>query len=887
MKRALLIISLILTAALCWAASPYREVLDNGLTLVVEEDHSAPVVTVQFFVGTGSMFEDNYLGTGISHLIEHTLSEGTPRLSSADIERIRAELGNNSNAYTSNDTVSYYVVTAPEQTLKAVDLLSDYVFNPTFPQEAVDTQKGIILREMARGEDDPGHQLYYLFAETMFRQSPMGVKVIGYPEQFAELTRADLVAHHRRFYVPGNVVAVVVGDINAQATLADLRTALGKVPRRALRQVILPQEPPQLSPRRAVKQQEALSRAYFMLGYPTVSLFSDDMYPLDIAAYILSNGTTSRLVSKLRDEKGLVDGISAYSSTPPYEGGVFGVSATASPENVDAAEKAILAELAALQQRPVTCEELERAKRQKEADLLFGRVTTQGRAGMYGNDLLTTGDLNFSERYVARIRQVTAAQVQQAARKYFVPQHYNFAALLPATTNAEAAPAEAPAAKPAGTVPAAAKPAAAGTVSPARAAVVATTAPAQVQEVTLANGMRLLVQENHAVPVVNLFIAAPGGLRFENEKNVGITSLMANMLTRGTKTRNRLQIAAALENVGGGLGPYSGRNSFGVSAQVRAQDLPLALEIAADVLGNPTFPEAELQQQKQLHLAALATRKDDVDTVANDLMLQTLFRQYPYRYPTAGTPESVAALTREDLIAFHKRAVEPASMVMAIFGDTMLAQARVLAERYFANFKAGRSDLQPAPIEAPPTEPRTENVTRPQQQAVIVYGFRSGTIADPERYARDVMSAVFAGIGYPGGRLHNALRGQQLVYATFAHEMPGPDAGVFTIYAGTAPDRAGVVQQQIERLVTELQAAPPTAEELALGKNIAIASHAVELESSGARAQAVALNVLYGLGRNEIFEYADRINAVTADEVQQQARQLMPLAKRVLVVTHP
>lgn len=861
LRRLTICVLLALTAVACLAASgPQKVVLDNGLTLVVEEDHSAPVATVQFFVGTGSNYEDDYLGFGLSHLIEHTLFEGTATRTHADIERELAELGNNSNAYTSKAVVSFFVLTSGKMVNHAIDLLSDFVFHPSFPEESVTTQKGVIVREMARDLDEPSRRIYNLFLATMFRVSPEGVDVIGYVDQFKQLTRADALALHTRYYTPNNIVVTVIGDFDAKAVIAYMTQLLGKEPAREAHRPALPEEPPQVAPRRATKEDPALSRSYLMLGYRTVSLYSPDMYALDVLAYILGNGDASRLVSKLRDDQGLVDSIAAMSGTPSYDAGFFGVSATMAPGKEQAAEQAILAELQRVRTQPVTDEELARAKRQKEADLVFSHVTTQGRAEMYGNDLLTTADLHFSEKYVDRIKQVTAADVQRVANKYLLNDHYNVAVLRPPSEPAQAAAAQTP---------------------------VAATAASPIQQVTLSNGAQLLVQENHAVPVVNVFVAFRGGVVYETPKDAGVSSLMSQMLVRGTTTRDRLQIARALEDVGGSLAPYSGRNSFGVSSQVRTQDLPLAVEMVSDVLRHPTFPENELQAQKQLQLAALASREDDVDTFAGDLMLKTLFVNYPYRFPTAGTRESVQALTRQDLINFHQRYARGNNMVISVFGDTTLQQAQTLVQKYLGDLPKGEVGPPPHPAEPPLDTTRLKEVTRPQQQAVVIYGFQGPTITDPDRYARDVMNAVFAGMGYPGGRLHNALRGQQLVYATFAFAVPGPETGYFEIYAGSAPENAKRVQEQIEKLVRDLQASPPTADELALAKSMAISAQAVGLESSAARAQSTAMNVLNGLGRDEIFRYATEIEKITAAQVQEQAKKLMPLDRKVLVVTTP
>jgi zinc protease len=832
--------------------------LPNGLRLVVEADHSAPVAAVYFFVGTGSSLEDNYLGSGISHFIEHTINEGTTTRSREQIERTRVELGNNANAYTSKQIVAYHVVTSGRQVRRAIDDLADYVFHPTFPEAEVETQRGIILREMARGEDETGRRLYNLFAATMFLVAPDRVPIIGFREPFIALTRADLVAYHARAYVPENVVVAVVGDFDAAAVTAHLREVLSQLPSRAYHAPPVATEPPQLAPRRVVRTDPKLSRAYLMLGYPTVSLFSPDMYPLDVAAYILANGDSSRLVAKLRDELGLVDGLGASSHTPSYEAGFFAVSAVLAPDKLTAAEEAILAELQRLAAEPVSEAELARARRQKEADLLAGRQTAEDRAQTYGSDVLLTGDLHFGQRYLEGIRRVTAADIQAAMRRYFLPERYNFVTLTPAAATATATATDA---------------------QPER--------PGKIHEIRLDNGLRLLVQENRSVPLVNLFAACPGGLRYETDQTAGLTNLMAQMMVRGTKTRDRLQIASALEEVGGSLSPYSGRNSFGLAGQVMTEHLPLLVEIAAEVLRHPTFPEAELTMQKQLTLAALSARQDNVDSLTNDLMLESLFTRHPYRYPPAGTPATVQALSREDLVSFHRRYCRPNGLVLALFGDVTLEQAQALAEKWLGDFQPDEITPPTAPVEPPQTAPRERTLTQPQQQAVISYGFRGPVVDSPDRYARDVMTAAFAGMGYPGGRLHKALRDAQLVYATWAYAVPGPDTGWYTVYAGTAPDKVAVVRETIEAIIRDLQEKPLSDDELTLARQVAISAQAVSLAGSAARAQAVALDVLYGLGSDEMFRYAEQVQQVTAEQVQKQAQTLLDLQRKVVVVTSP
>lgn len=840
-----------------WAA-PTVLTLDNGLRLAVEEDHSAPVATVYFYVGTGSNYEAEWLGSGLSHILEHCVYEsGTTTRTRAQIEEEHNALGNSSNAWTSQDTTAYYITTTGPMVLRAADLLADQIFHAALPEDHFKTEQGIILREMARSDDDPNTVVWQLSNETLFRVAPERHRIIGYPEQFRKLTQADMAAYYARAYVPENVVVSVVGDFSAPEIIKHLREVLGKEPQRAYRKPVLTVEPPPTAPRRGVRQDARYSRTYMIMSYPSVTLYSPDMYPLDVAAYILAHGDAARLVAKLRDEQGLVDTIEAYSLTPAYEAGSFAFWASMDPGREPQVEQALLAEITRLRDQPVTATELARAKRQKEAELIFSRATIEGKAAAYGADLLNPGDINFGQRYVAGIRQVTAADIQRVVRKYLRPEFRSVALVGP----------------------------------PAKATAVAATAgPAQetkIQRAQLPNGLRLLVQENHSVPMVNLFFAAPGGLRYENDKTAGLTSLMAQMLVRGTKTRDRLQIAQALEDVGGSLGPYSGRNSFGVAAQTLSADLPRAMALAAEVLRHPTFPAAELAQEKQQILAALASRPDDVDTYASDLMLKGLFPQHPFRFPSVGSAEVVKAATKADLFAWHKRLCRPEAMVLAVFGDTTMAAVKAQAERWFGDWPATGGSLTPAPAPVPLAKREEVTEVRSQQQAVITYGFPGPRVDDPERYQRDVMMGVFAGIGGPAGRLHPALRGAELVYADWAYDVAAPEGGFVSVYAGTAPDKAAAAREKIEAIIRDLQASPPSAAELALAKVSALTNHATGLQSSAARAQNAALDELMGLGAEEMFRYTEGITQVTAEQVQAQARKWLNLERCVVVVTRP
>ncbi|MGD9498329.1 MAG: insulinase family protein, partial [Armatimonadota bacterium] len=510
-----------------------------------------------------------------------------------------------------------------------------------------------------------------------------------------------------------------------------------------------------------------------------------------------------------------------------------------------------------VQRRAPAGADVARVRTQVEAAEVFGQETAEGRAESLGANLLITGDVNFSERYVAGIRGVTPRAVQQVAASYLRPERTCVAILRP------------PGDEPAG-------PTATAPVAPAR-----------THQRTLRNGLRVVVRENHVIPIVSVTTATLAGLRYETDETAGITSLMAEMLTRGTRKYSRERMAERVDRLGGTLSTYAGRNSFGVSAQFLAREVDAALELCLEALFRPTFPPDELERQRQLTLAAIERQEDDVETVAFRELLQELFVAHPIRYLPVGTAESVAALTVQDVTRFHAAYARPPATAVVVAGDVNPEHVFAQVERLTADLPADPQQPPTPPAEPPLQQRRERTVERAQQQAIVAYGFRGLTVTDPRRDVLDVLDAILSGVGMPGGRLHEALRGAELVY--FAHGMPllGLDTGAFVIYAGTSPDKVATVQATIESVLSEIAAAPPSAEELARGKQMAITAERMGLQTNSALAQTIALDVIYGLGADRWESYDERIGAVTAEQVQQLARELLDLQRVAVVLTKP
>ncbi|HSX79651.1 MAG TPA: pitrilysin family protein, partial [Candidatus Saccharimonadia bacterium] len=361
-------------------AAVFQATLDNGFTVLIEENHANPVVAVEVFVRTGSIYEQEYLGSGISHFFEHIIHGGTTSTRrEAESRRLLDAIGNNSNAYTTVDHTAYHINTTTEHWRTALELLADWMLHSSITPEEFEREKGVVQRELEQDLDNPEQMLAQIAMETRFQVHPARYPVIGYKELVQKVTRDDLVRYYQRMYTPNNMLVVVVGDVHTPDVLAHMRETFGQGDRRPLPAISLPEEPPQLGKRTVVKEM-AVSQASMSLSFRTVALTHPHLYPLDVLAYILANGNSARLVRHIQEEQQLVYAIQAASYTPAYAVGTLAISAALAPEQLPAAEAAILQELYRLREELVSPEELAKAKKQKLADYVFERQTVEQQA---------------------------------------------------------------------------------------------------------------------------------------------------------------------------------------------------------------------------------------------------------------------------------------------------------------------------------------------------------------------------------------------------------------------------------------------------------------------------------------------------------------------------
>jgi zinc protease len=649
-----------------------------------------------------------------------------------------------------------------------------------------------------------------------------------------------------------------VGDVHTSQALEHIRKAFDTGVRRSVPAIVLPAEPPQVGKRAAEKTMD-IAQAHMALAFRTVLLTHPDLYPLDVLSYILSNGDSSRLVKRIKDEQQLVYAIQSSSYTPSYVPGSLTVWATLEPEQLEAAQQAILAELYRLRDEPVSPAELAKAKKQKIAEHVFGQQTAQQRARALGIDILSTHDPHFSDTYVKNIQRVTAAEIQRVARHYFREEQLNIAVVRPKRSAAQAAETS-------------------QNAQPRTAMV----------KKRLDNDMTLLLQRNPALPIVSMQAYFNAGVRVETPDTNGLTQLMARLLVKGTTSRSADDIATTFDAMGGELVSGSGNNSFFVMASSLAEEMPTALDIFADVIIHPAFPAEELEKMRRLMLAELERQNDNWQTEVSTLFRATHYTTSPYRLQPEGSPEALPKLTRQDVMEMHARYAVPNNTVLAIVGDIDVDRTAELVAHTFADFRQRPLLLPDVPTEPAHTTIRRKVKETTKQVAAIYVGFPGATLANvQDRYPLHILDAILSGIGFPGGWLHTELRGQQLVYVVHALNWLGLDPGYFGIIAATQPPKAQQVIDIILQKVEQAKAGKFSDDELERAKRLAVIATRLQRQSNKDIAADAAINELFRLGYNFSMDEAQRLDAVTRAEVQRVAQTYLNHPTIVLTTPTP
>ncbi len=847
-----------------------KEVLPSGLTLLVDEDHTSPVVAINLWVRAGYFDEDDSQ-VGVSHVIEHMFFKGTPDRPRPDqiATEVKA-LGGELNAGTYYDSTNYYVVLPSENFRKGLEIQADALMHPLVDPEELKREIEAVIQEGRRKIDTPAAYA----VEMMFREAFDVHRIrrwrIGTEEGLRAMTRDHLLAYYRSHYVPGRVILAIVGDVKISEAIEAAHIYLAGMPSAEGKPLGSPPEPRQAR-FKSSRLKGDIKRAQTILGFHGAPALSDDDFALRILGHVMGAGRSSRLFQAVKETAGLVDGIGT--SVESFRDiGVLTVMAENDPRNGPAAVRAVQAEIERLRREPPAAAEIERARTAIEFRYHQGRSEVLGRSSILAY-YEALGGYELAEESVKRLSEVTAADVRRVAEAYLTLENATLLEYVP-----EAGPSEEP--NPEAVLDDLKRVAAAaplpepGGPRPQAQVVPPPPPPPRVSRIDASgsvprqrfeSGPILLHEERRELPIVTLCVGFRGGRSGEGRENAGITRLMQAVMVKGSQTRDARQVAHEIESLGSTIERLVDEDYFGFSISILSRCAARGFEILMDLVRRPAFRHEEIERERALQLTAQETIKDQSLPYTFQLFRQAAFGSHPYALPSFGLQAPVMAMKRDDLVKWHRLAVRPASMVVTVVGAIGEQEAVDLVGTHLAEWiQEGHGGKDPGQLIAWGASEVVE--TRRRRQTAQVIGFPTPGLLTPERFPLDVIQVITSGLG---GRFFEEVRGKRgLAYAVHAFNYHRVSGGAFAIYLATSPPQEAEARRVLFQEIARLRRDGPRSDEVERAIRFARGAHAIAMQGSTSRAFRYLDAEVRGVGVEAVQDYPDSIAAVGHEDVQ-------------------
>ncbi|MGC6426620.1 MAG: M16 family metallopeptidase [Akkermansiaceae bacterium] len=827
------------------------ETLKPGLDLILDPTPGAAVISAQIWVATGSMHESALAGAGISHLLEHMVFKGTDRFSGEELSLEVQAAGGQWNAYTTYDRTVYYI-DGPAASLDLfLSALTEMVFRPAFPEGEFEKEKDVIRREIAMGLDDPDSVAHEHNFRTIFSRDPRRHPIIGHRDLFDSISHEQMVTYHHARYRPENCFLVLSGGFDA----SEARTIVTRELDKGLRPfrefpVSIPTEPAQIGTRHCSEPFD-LPSSHLSMTWKVPDLGHPDTPALELLSTVLGGGRSTPLYRIIREELGLVHSIGSYAWITPDAPGLFSVHAEAKTENLPEIESQIHAQIQALSSR-VLEKEITRASRQMASAQFKTLATASGRASDLASNWHQTRNLDFTGEFVAQLNQVTTEDLHRVIATYLSPNRVTVATLDPES-------AKVPVSESASIAP-----------------------KAEIQEHTLSNGLRVILQNDPRVPVVYGNLALLAGCLSETPETAGLNALLSSLLLKGTSNRSAAELAESLEDLGASLRPGAGNNTLLLSSYCLRDDLAPVLDLLGDVLTNSTFPAEALEREKAAITSRLKEALNDPASRAFRELRHQMWDGQGYGIPSSGTEESLAALDRDQILSHYQSSFTAGNLVLALFGDLDPEKVLPLLENSLGQLRADDEKQYPPAL---PTHSGEHHLTLDKKQAVLAIGYPGISASDPRRHALELLHSYCSDMAGP---LFTNIREELgLAYYVSSSMFLGVNAGLFSFYLGTAPDQLDLARTTLEGEIKKLATEGIPADRLASVKANARAATALQNQSPKSRASLAALDVLLGLPAKQHTEQDDLMDAVTGEEIQKLAAELLQEGKATVVVVTP
>lgn len=851
---AMIITLLVLVSVQLSADELLHQTLDNGMEIVVKENRANTSVSLYCFVKTGSIHEDEYLGAGISHYLEHLVSSGTTEIrTETDYQEMGQEIGAVTNAYTSREITAYHITVDKNYLDTALMMLSEQIKYPAFTQEEVDREREVILKEIVMRSTPPRAQMFQRFHEVLYPQSNKKYPVIGYINLFRELTRDDIVDYYYKRYVPNNMVFVAAGDLDAKEVMDKIETAFEDFERGRLKPVHLPSQA-RVSGDIRVVDEFAIQQPTVIMSTILPSVDYPDSPALQTAFQILFGRRQAPLRYKLVEELELVNFIQAYVSKSPTmpEGEITIIFEAKEVEDVNRIIDIIDHDLSLYAYGGITQEDIDNFVSRQRAQLLLHTPSSSSECNRLGWNIIRYGTPDYHLTELDKIENLTPEDLHHVIQKHIVPKDRVVFYALPIDAKEKLEEIE-------------------------KKEITET----DVTKKELTDQLTLIHRQNTRNPVVRGVVYIPLTSDYETEENVGSISFMTELMFSGSKKYPPLELSQWLEDHVVSLGVETNSHGTFIDFRCLSEDLDKVIDIIIDCITNPLFDERELSLAQERANENYRRSLSSASTHHTDFRRQLMYDNDPASLTSKERLDILLELTQEDLLELYETYFNADEAIITLFGDIDMGKASQYSRDIFDTIP--RSDIEHPiyPLETITTNQRHINEYDFEEVNIDIV-FRAPTTQDNDFFAFTVLNHIF---GLQRGRIHNAVRGERdLAYFAQPYHVFGNNHGIFRLITQTSvtkmDDLIDALMDEIEKIKTE----PPEENEI----RTAIDGYNKMLNTmltDNNLPYYVTRNELLGLGYDYHKRYGEVLHDIDSEDINRVANKY--LSDYIIIVSKP
>jgi zinc protease len=840
------------------------------MRVLFKEDHTAPVAISSVWVGAGALYEWPDV-RGWSHGIEHNLFKGTNRRGPGDISRDIKAAGGTLNAGTGYSMTMYYITLPSGNFDVALDIHADVMQNSTFDSAEFERERNVLIQENQMYRDQPqgfGFTWERLM-RLMFNRHPFRYPLGGSDDKLRKTTRAEVLKYFRKFYVPANMVYVVVGDLDYDNWRPRIEKAFADMPTKPAPQRNLLAEPAQRQLRYKAYSGQ-FNKGYLKIGFKGPGELHPDNHALDILLRILTSGSGSRLVKLLRDQRKLVSGISGMAEDCSNTQALV-LDMVLDPGNLTKVLKLLFQEIDRLCHEPVETRELALLRRAAESNLITAMETVEGQANLLGhNELL--GDYHSFYYSLDTLRNLTTSDLLRVARSYLTPDkisilyHHPEQVTAPTIEQVRAIAQKGP-----------------GRTRKLKSPV--KKLPEVNQRFKLSNGMPVITQYVPQLPLISTGVFAGYGQRLATLNNNPLPQFLQRLWSSGSRRFSEEDIIRSMEDIAGELLTFSSQDVTGCYLLTESRDLHRGLDILGDIVSHPLFSDEILQREQQLAVQQLRQLPDNPRLLAQRNLMQMLLGDKGYGLFPLGDDKGINKVTRRSLQAAYRKHFTPDNMLIGVVGDFNRDTLGDELEKAFGGHAKGRS-FQAKQVVYPPIKGvQRQEINLPVNQSVVLLGFPGVVSTDNDHLTLAVLSTILSGMG---NRLFNNLREKRaLCYYTGIARSSYRDAGTITAWVGT---QVGREEEALQALLDELRLVVQegiTKQELQRARSELAGHLALDMQRNADRLMLFARLEMRGKSFTDWRQLIDRVNHISLDQVNRVARRYLDLNNHAISIVRP